>query len=77
LRLLIVDDDPTALQTLRAHLARPGYSVVEANNGALALELLAQQEFDVIVVDGMMPGLDGFETCQRIKDSPDWERIPL
>ncbi len=77
IRVLVVDDNATARQTLRAHLERPGFSTTEASTGLEALELLETREFDVILLDVMMPGLTGFETCQRIKANPEWQATPI
>jgi len=77
IRILVVDDDASARQTTRAHLARPGFQITEVASGEQALEILCDQEFDVILLDAMMPGLDGFETCQRIKANPRWDGVPI
>ena len=77
IRILIVDDDSSARQTTRAHLTRPGFEICEVSSGEAALEQLTHAAFDVILLDAMMPELDGFETCRRIKANPDWEGIPV
>lgn len=76
-RILIVDDTPSNIQTLAAVLKETGYQISVATNGRQALEVLARTHPDLILLDVMMPGMDGFETCRRIKESPDWRSIPV
>src|ERR1035438_2965950 len=76
-RLLAVDDSITYLQELGSQLRREGYHVVMARSGEEALELLAAQPVDGILLDLVMPGLSGQETCKRIKQRAEWRDIPL
>jgi PAS domain S-box-containing protein len=76
-RLLAVDDSITYLQELGSQLRREGYHVVMASSGEEALELLAAQPVDGILLDLVMPGLSGQETCKRIKQRAEWRDIPL
>jgi PAS domain S-box-containing protein len=76
-RLLAVDDSRTYLEELGERLREEGYDVVLAASGAQALELLAAQPVDCILLDLMMPDMSGEETCRRIKQSPLWRDIPL
>ena len=76
-RLLAVDDSPTYLAELGSQLRTDGYDVVLALSGEEALELLAAQPVDCILLDLMMPGLSGQDTCRRIKQSPRWRDLPL
>jgi len=76
-RLLAVDDSNTYLQELGSQLRREGYHVVMASSGEEALELLAARPVDGILLDLVMPGLSGQETCQRIKQRAEWRDIPL
>ena len=76
-RLLAVDDSVTYLQELGSQLRLEGYDVVLAKSGEEALELLTAQPVDCILLDLMMPGLSGQETCRRIKQSPQWRDLPL
>src|SRR5262249_2018790 len=71
------DDSITYQQELAALLRDEGYDVVVARSGEEALELLAVQGVDCILLDLMMPGLGGQETCRRIKTSPVVRDIPL
>ena len=77
IKVMVVDDTPSARRALRAHLSRPGYHVFEAESGPAALALLEQSEPDVILLDVMMPGMDGFETCRQIKADERFESIPV
>lgn len=76
-RLMAVDDSPTFLAALGDALRDDGYEVVLATSGEQALELLNVQAVDAILLDMVMPGLDGCATCRRIKDHPDWRQIPV
>src|SRR3984893_7884743 len=76
-RLLAVDDSATYLAEVAAMLREEGYDVVPVHSGEEALELLAAQSVDCILLDLLMPGLSGRETCQRIKAVPIVRDIPL
>jgi DNA-binding response OmpR family regulator len=76
-RILAVDDSATYLADLAAVLRDEGYDVVSARSGDEALELLAAQSMDCILLDLLMPGLSGRETCRRIKAVPSVRNIPL
>ena len=76
-KVLAVDDSATYLQELAEVLREEGYDVVSAHSGEQALELLSVQEVDCILMDLQMPGLDGRETCLRIKGAPGVRDIPL
>ena len=66
-RILIVDDDPHIREVLRFALAREGFTVDEAENGAQALERFEQAPPDLVVLDVLMPELDGTEVCRRLR----------
>ncbi|MDF3070460.1 MAG: hypothetical protein K0R38_6061 [Polyangiaceae bacterium] len=76
-RILAVDDSSTYLNELSGVLRAEGYEVVAARSGAAALEMLAAQSVDCILLDLVMPDMDGIETCRRIKSSPIVRDIPL
>lgn len=76
-KVLAVDDSMTYLQELTTILRGEGYDVIPARSGAEALEMLAVQPVDCILLDRLMPGMDGTETCRRIKASPATRDIPL
>lgn len=75
--VLIVDDVPTSLGALVNELEAEGYTVLVAADGAAALERLELVTPDAILLDALMPGLDGFETCRRIKAQPAWAHVPV
>ena len=68
-RILIVDDDPNAVEILRLWLAREGYATLSAYSGPACLEELAKHSVDVILLDVMMPGMDGLEVCERLREN--------
>jgi len=76
-RVLVVDDNEDYLDLIAEELRRDGYDVVQAASGAQAIELLAVQAVDCVVVDTVMPGLSGIETCRRIKHAPSLRDTPL
>jgi signal transduction histidine kinase len=76
-RILIVEDAPANIQALTAILRDGGYRISVATTGLQALEVLAKVRPDLILLDVVMPDIDGFETCTRIKASPDWRDIPI
>lgn len=75
--ILIVDDTPTNLDVLVDYFADLGFEVLVATDGPSALERLAHARPDLILLDVMMPGMDGFETCRRLKARPDTADIPV
>jgi putative two-component system response regulator len=75
--ILIVDDDPAGRHTLEAILEGQGYHLEMAENGLQALEKAERFLPDVILLDVMMPGMDGFEVCQRIRNTPVLAEIPI
>jgi CheY-like chemotaxis protein len=75
-RLLIVDDNDHNLELVKRVLKDEGYELLFADNGRKALEVLAVIKIDLILLDVMMPGIDGFETCRVIKENPNLVNIP-
>ena len=76
-RILCVDDEPLNLSLLEAMLSPRGYDVVSAVNGPEALEKIAAERIDICLLDVMMPGMDGFEACRRIKSDDLHRNIPV
>lgn len=76
-RILAVDDSLTYLEELARHLRDEGYDVVKARSGEEALELLAIQPVDAILLDLVMPGLSGTDVCRRVKAEPALRYVPL
>ena len=76
-RVLCVDDEPLNLSLLEAMLSPRGYEVVMAENGPEALEKIGAEQIDICLLDVMMPGMDGFEVCRRIKSDDPQRNIPV
>lgn len=76
-RILIVEDETSNIEALSTILVGAGYHISIATSGENALGVLARLRPDLILLDIMMPGTDGFETCLRIKASSAWREIPL
>jgi len=75
-KVLIVDDEPTVLKVL-TKLLDDKYVVIEAKNGEEAVGMAASQQPDLILMDLMMPGMDGYQSCHTIKSSPETSMIPV
>lgn len=75
--VLIVDDAPENLSILHTLLDESGYTVLVATDGSSALDRVKRLPPDLILLDAIMPGLDGFETCQRLKDDIETRGIPV
>src|SRR3990172_12363993 len=76
-RVLIIDDDPDALTLIGLTLERRGYTVLKAGGGAEGLMLGEADPPDVILLDLMMPHMDGYEVCRRIKSDPRRQDVPI
>src|SRR6266446_895235 len=76
-RILVVDDTPANIRTVAAILKEKGYRLSAATNGRQALDVLGRVRPDLILLDVMMPDIDGFETCRRIKNNEAWRDIPI
>ncbi len=74
--VLLVDDSPDALGFLTEALEASGYSVLIATSGHAALSIVARISPDLILLDAVMPGMDGFETCRALKAEPVVARSP-
>ena len=76
-KVLIVDDDPALLRFLREYLAGEGFQASTAESGSKALKLFYQERPDLLILDVMMPGMDGWEVCARIRELADTPIIML
>ncbi|MBI4368911.1 MAG: response regulator [Elusimicrobia bacterium] len=76
-KILIVDDEPDVRFVLRTALERAGYSIDEAKDGLEALAKIAQALPDAILLDVMMPKMDGFSVHQKLKENPAWASVPV
>lgn len=77
MKIMLVDDEPDVLFIERAILEKEGYEVIEADSGEDCLEKLKTEIPDLILLDVMMPGINGWETSKRIKDNESTKDIPV
>jgi CheY-like chemotaxis protein len=77
MRVLVVDDSPARQRLLTALLRQAGHDVVNAGDGAAALDLLARQAVDAVVSDVRMPRMDGFQLCRTLRADGRWKRLPF
>ncbi|MFC1853041.1 response regulator, partial [candidate division CSSED10-310 bacterium] len=75
--ILVVDDKIENLDVLIAYLEEFGFTIMVAQNGEEAIELAQEFPPDIILLDVMMPGIDGFETCHRLKENERSESVPV
>src|SRR5258708_34250654 len=75
-RILVVDDIPTNVNLLASRLSAEYFDVVTATNGTDALEICERGDCDVVLLDILMPGMDGFEVCRRLKSGLTTHNIP-
>lgn len=76
-KILIVDDEASIIVPLQFLMEQNGYEVMVAFSGEEAMETIAQTPPDFILLDIMLPVIDGFEVCQRVRENTDWQRIPI
>ena len=76
-RVLVVDDVLPNVKLLEAKLESEYFEVITANDGPTALQLVDEQAPDIVLLDVMMPGMDGFEVCERIKSEPKTAHLPV
>jgi len=76
-KVLIADDDPTILMLLRVNLEMEGYEVVSATDGIEAVELASEQAPDLVILDIMMPRMDGLEARSKMLEIPELSQIPV
>jgi len=77
LNILVIDDSPTIRAMLKPVLEMDGHNVLEAENGRAGIEVLKKNRVHLIILDLMMPEMDGFETLKVIKNHPNWKKIPV
>ncbi|HUA35552.1 MAG TPA: response regulator [Candidatus Binataceae bacterium] len=76
-QILVVDDDQDTVAILARHLQREGFVPIQASSGAECLKMVAENEIDVILLDLMMPEMDGFQVVQALKENADTAEIPV
>ena len=77
MKLLLAEDEPDVQLIARLSLKKAGFTVVTVGNGVEVLERVADERPDAILLDWMMPDMDGFETCKRLKADPATRDIPV
>ena len=75
--ILVIDDEEDILELVRYNLAREGYTVRTATSGEQALRMIRQELPDLVLLDLMLPNIDGLEVCKRIKGDPDLAGVPV
>ncbi|MGH6683451.1 MAG: response regulator, partial [Pseudolabrys sp.] len=76
-RILVVDDVPANVRLLEARLSAEYFEVTTASNGSEALALVERAECDIVLLDVMMPDMDGFEVCRKLKSNPKTHHVPV
>ncbi len=76
-KVLVVDDSPTELRLVTSALNGKGYNIITASDGAEAMQKAMKEHPDLIVLDVVMPGKDGFQVCRELKKSPDTKDIKI
>lgn len=76
-RILIIEDEESLLKLETILLTVKGYEVTGASTGKVALEKLSEEKFDLILLDIMLPDIDGFEICRHIKENPRSAKVPV
>ena len=76
-QIMVVDDDQDTVAILARHLQREGFVPIEANSGAQCLKLVQENEVDVILLDLMMPDMDGFQVVRELRANPVTAEIPI
>ena len=76
-KVLVVDDDPGIVRLMERFLKREGYEVITATNGVQALKKASSEKLNLIVLDLMLPGVDGFEVCHRLREEPNTADVPI
>ena len=76
-KILIVDDEKALISLVSLHMKMSGYDVLSAANGEKALEIAKEEKPDLIILDLMLPKIDGWETCKRLRQDPEIKNVPV
>src|SRR6188508_1329653 len=76
-KILVVDDTPSNIKVLDAALTPRGYAVIGAGSGAEGLRSIAEEAPDLVLLDVVMPGMDGYEVCRRLRADPATQLLPV
>jgi len=76
-KILVVDDEPNIIKVLKSRLSHSGYDVITAVDGRTSLKKAKDEKPDLILLDILLPGLNGFEVCKRLKKDKETKDIPI
>ena len=76
-KILIVEDDPSFSRAITHIIEKEGYDVISASNGMAGLRMAKDENPDLLILDVMLPGLDGFEICSRLRQDPLTAKLPI
>ena len=76
-KILVIDDDASSLELMEAMLVPNGYEIITTNDGSKAVAIIVEKKPDLILLDIMMPGLDGYSTLAKIKENKVSSKIPV
>jgi len=76
-KIMVVDDEPYIARVIKFKLEQEGYTVISANDGQSGLQKIKEEKPDMVLLDVMMPGLSGYEVCQKIKEDAELAGIPV
>jgi len=75
--VMIVEDEPGIARMIQVLLEARGFSTVVCHTGEEALRRMAEHPIDLVLLDVMMPGMDGYEVCRRLRADPQWRHVPV
>ena len=76
-KILIVEDDPSFSRAINHMIGKEGYDVITASNGMTGLRMAKEEKPDLLILDVMLPGLDGFEICSRLRGETQTAKLPI
>ncbi|HTY07570.1 MAG TPA: response regulator [Candidatus Edwardsbacteria bacterium] len=76
-KIMVVDDEPYIARVIKFKLEQEGYTVISANDGITGLNKIKEEKPDMVLLDVMMPGMSGYEVCQKIKGDAELAGIPV
>ena len=76
-KILIVEDDPSFSRAINHIVEKEGYDVSTASNGMTGLRMATEDKPDLLILDVMLPGIDGFEICSRLRNEPQTAKLPI
>lgn len=76
-KILIVEDEPDLLEMYRLYFGQAGYEIIEATDGQIGVDLIKQKNPDLILLDILLPKIDGWQILKELKENPDTKKIPI